>query len=222
MTWQRARTEEQIEQRVQDILSSAAKLYDSLPFDQISFSIIAKECSFTRSNLYRYFQTREEIYLELLRRDITNWRLDVERTFTGKTWKVTEFSDKWLDTLLAHPRMVKLLSIVHTTLEKNASQTSLTTYKSHMMAEYEPLINILTKALPFPNREAAVRFLIAQIALVIGAYPMWNVTTKQKIAMEAAGMETSSAYYRDICREGIQSLLLGILAGDSEKSPATT
>ena len=61
MTWERARSEEQIEYRVNEILKATAKLYEEHRFEEITFVMIAKEAGFTRSNLYRYFKTKEDI-----------------------------------------------------------------------------------------------------------------------------------------------------------------
>ena len=62
MTWVRARNEEQIEQRISEIVDATARLYESHRFEEITFAMIAKEADFTRSNLYRYFATKEDIF----------------------------------------------------------------------------------------------------------------------------------------------------------------
>jgi len=59
--WVRARSDEQIEQRINEIVDATARLYEENRFEDITFAMIAKEANFTRSNLYRYFQTKEEI-----------------------------------------------------------------------------------------------------------------------------------------------------------------
>jgi len=38
-----------------------------LSFEEITFVLIAKEAQFTRSNLYKYFNSKEEIFLEFIK-----------------------------------------------------------------------------------------------------------------------------------------------------------
>lgn len=54
MGWECARSEEQKEERVAGIIASTARLYKMHTFEEITFVLIAKEATFTRSNLYKY------------------------------------------------------------------------------------------------------------------------------------------------------------------------
>ncbi len=67
--------------------------------------MIAKEAGFTRSNLYRYFKTKEDIFLKLLAHDITVWRKDIAVTFIEDEETLSNFSTKWVELLLKHQRM---------------------------------------------------------------------------------------------------------------------
>jgi len=68
----------------------------------------------------------------------------------------------------------------------------------------------LSTALPFPSVEVADEFLTAQSYLVIGAYPMMNLTQKQKEAMQAIGMETNPENYRRRLVNATELLLQGL------------
>jgi AcrR family transcriptional regulator len=59
MTWQRSRSREQKEQRIAEIVDATARLYQKHSFEDITFALIAKEADFTRSNLYKCFNTKE-------------------------------------------------------------------------------------------------------------------------------------------------------------------
>ena len=62
--WIRARSKEQIEQRIEAILDAAGTVFQNVPYEKVTMLMIAKEAGSSRSNLYRYFKTREEIFLE--------------------------------------------------------------------------------------------------------------------------------------------------------------
>ena len=84
MGWERARTEAQKQQRVSEIIDATARLYKKHRFEEITFVAIAKEAKFTRSNLYKYFNTKEEIFFEFLKHDIILWRQDLDTTLQKK------------------------------------------------------------------------------------------------------------------------------------------
>ena len=84
MGWERARTETQKQQRISEILDAAARLYEAHRFEEITFVSIAREAKFTRSNLYKYFSSKEEIFLEFLKHDIILWRQDLVATLQKK------------------------------------------------------------------------------------------------------------------------------------------
>ena len=55
MEWKRARSDKHKEHRISEIVAATARLYKKHSFEEITFSSIAKEAKFTRSNLYKYF-----------------------------------------------------------------------------------------------------------------------------------------------------------------------
>ena len=52
--------------RKEEIIKACAKLYESMSFKEITIKEIGAETSFTRTSIYNYFETKEEIFLALL------------------------------------------------------------------------------------------------------------------------------------------------------------
>ena len=211
MDWVRARSDEQIEQRINEIVNATARLYEEHSFEDITFAMIAKEADFTRSNLYRYFQTKEDIFLELIKHDITVWREDILENFAGGNPSLHEVAVISVDLILKHKRMVKLFTILFTLLEPNSSLDALTAFKRKINEEIGMVAQFLSTVLQFPSVEAAAEFLSTQSYLAIGAYPMMDLTPKQIEAMETIGMETSPEYYRGRLVYALELLLRGYL-----------
>nr|WP_297290938.1 TetR/AcrR family transcriptional regulator [Oceanicoccus sp.] len=63
MNWQRARTNENKSKRKEAIYKAAFELFKKNGYDNVSFNGIAAEAGFTKSNMYRYFSSKEEIFL---------------------------------------------------------------------------------------------------------------------------------------------------------------
>jgi TetR/AcrR family transcriptional regulator len=207
--WVRARSDEQIEQRINEIVDATARLYQENRFEDITFAMIAKEADFTRSNLYRYFQTKEDIFLELIKHDIEIWRKDILENFAEATPSLHEVAKTSVNLILKHRRMVKLFTILFTLLEPNATLEALTAFKQKINEEIGMVAQFLSTVLAFPSVETAAEFLSTQSSLAIGAYPMMELTSKQIEAMGVIGMETSPEYYRERLVHAIELLLQG-------------
>ena len=58
-----------IEARKEEIISACEKLYQKMSFKEITIKEIGNATSFTRTSIYNYFHTKEEIFLALLQRE---------------------------------------------------------------------------------------------------------------------------------------------------------
>ena len=59
--WIRARTKQQKAELLQEIYVVARLQLNAKSFDSISFASISKQLSFSRANLYKYVQSKEDI-----------------------------------------------------------------------------------------------------------------------------------------------------------------
>ena len=55
--------------RKDEIINACASLYETMSFKDITIRDIANRTSFTRTSVYNYFQTKEEIFLALTQRE---------------------------------------------------------------------------------------------------------------------------------------------------------
>ena len=65
--YQRARSPQQKAERMSAIMDATETLFAQLPYHEINMGLIAKELGWSRSNLYKYAATQEEIFLALHR-----------------------------------------------------------------------------------------------------------------------------------------------------------
>ncbi|GLY32291.1 TetR family transcriptional regulator [Kineosporia sp. NBRC 101731] len=73
MTFQRARSEEQREIRRRAILDTATAMLDEMPVAEVSLNELSRRVGLAKSNVLRYFETREAVLLELLNRFVQEW-----------------------------------------------------------------------------------------------------------------------------------------------------
>src|SRR6201996_9304522 len=72
-TFQRARRPEQREARRQAILDAAKAMLVNEPTSEISLREISRRVGLATSNVLRYFDSREAIFLELLAQESATW-----------------------------------------------------------------------------------------------------------------------------------------------------
>lgn len=73
MTFQRARSEEQREVRRQTILDAAAAMLDEMPVADLTLNELSRRVNLAKSNVLRYFESREAVLLELLDAFMGRW-----------------------------------------------------------------------------------------------------------------------------------------------------
>src|ERR1700730_2249429 len=78
--FQRARSEEQREARRQAILGAAAAMLAEMPVAEVTLNELSRRAGLAKSNVLRYFESREAVLLELLDSAWQGWlvRLDKE------------------------------------------------------------------------------------------------------------------------------------------------
>src|ERR1700727_3624850 len=73
MVFQRARSEEQRAIRRQAILDAAAAMLEIMPVSEVTLTELSRRAGLAKSNVLRYFESREAILLELLDRATKLW-----------------------------------------------------------------------------------------------------------------------------------------------------
>ncbi len=211
-SWERARSDEQKQERVSEILKAVASLYEESEVDEINLAQIAKRAKFTRSNLYKYFESKEEIFLELIERDRAEWLVDLEKTFKGVHLNAAEFTATWVELHLRHERMTRLLTILNTVLEKNVTLEALIRFKKSYYEVEARVVEAITGVFPELSANLARDFFLSQLALTVGAYSFGNLNEKQLAAMKELGTSFEDEYFFELYANSIRALIESALA----------
>jgi len=161
MDWQRARTDDKKNERKEAIYQAAFTLFKKNGYDKVSFNAIAVEAGFTKSNMYRYFSSKEEIFLNVFANLFKLWFED----YCGRLQKfkqnedITLFSQAWVNSFLAQPKLLDLMPILFTSLEKNSSYQQLLEFKRLSMGLLYTVSLEISRIYPQIKNEKAFRFL---------------------------------------------------------------
>ncbi len=195
--------------RREEILAACAKLYESRSFKEITIKEIGAATSFTRTSIYNYFETKEEIFLALLQREYELWVEALNDVMARRdVMSRGELAGTLARTLTDRPRLLRLLSMNLFDMEANSRPERLAEFKLAFGASMEAVERMLAKYAPDMDGASRERFLYAFFPFIYGIYPYTSVTEKQRTAMERAGIPYvyQSAY--DLTCNCLEKLLI--------------
>ena len=203
-------SEELTSARKDEIINACAELYGTMGFREITIRDIGAKTSFTRTSIYNYFQTKEEIFLALLEREHRLWIADIEAVEReNETMSVESFAVALSSTLEKRKIMLKLMSMNLYDMECNSRLENLVEFKHAYADALVAIRRCLEKFFPRMTDEDVQGFLYAFFPFMFGIYPYTAVTEQQRTAMELAGVGYVRISVRELTRSFTAKLLQG-------------
>ena len=176
--------------RREEIVDACASLYETMCFKDITMKEIGKVTSFTRTAIYNYFHTKEEIFLALLQREYELWAADLEAMADAhEALTADELARELARSLEVRVRLLKLMSMNHFDMEANSRLERLVEFKTAYGASLRAVLRCLEKFCPAMTERDRQDLIYSFFPFVYGIYPYTMVTEKQRAAMEAAGID---------------------------------
>ncbi|MEV1091675.1 TetR/AcrR family transcriptional regulator [Streptomyces microflavus] len=218
--FRRARSEEQRAVRRQAILDTAAAMLTELPVAQVSLNELSRRVGLAKSNVLRYFESREAVLLELLGSAQRDWLAGLSEEFAtavDDAAPVAERADRvaavLADSLAARPVLCDLISAQAAVLERNVSAEVAAEYKRAAIANVMELGRLIGERVPELDAHRAGR-VAAGTLLVTGA--IWTHAQPSAAMLAAYEADPQLATLRldftATLREMLQVLLAGVLA----------
>ena len=194
--------------RREEIISACEKLYQTMSFKEITLKDIAGATSFTRTSIYNYFQTKEEIFLALMQKEYERWVEELDAMASDYTTMSAEaFSSMLAHSLEKRSMLLKLLSMNHFDMEENSRPECLVDFKRAYGASIEAMRRCLVKFFPDMDERARQGFLYAFMPFLYGIYPYTTVSAKQRQAMAEAKLDFVYMSVYDLSYNSIRTLL---------------
>jgi AcrR family transcriptional regulator len=188
MGFQRARSEEQREARRRAILTAAAAMLAEMPVSALTLNELSRRVGLAKSNVLRYFESREDVLLELLDRSAREWVAVLAReiaTGVDPAASVRVRTDRvaalFAASAAAHPELLDLFAAQGGVLEHNVSAAVVLRHKRAMYAALAAIAEVLTGAVPEVGEQAAA---VCEIAVTLAG--ALYVQTRQSAACAVA------------------------------------
>lgn len=215
VSFQRARRPQQQQLRRQAILDTAQELLGELPGQHISLREIARRLGGSKSGIVRYYQTREELFLELLDRARREWLDDLERRLpasqTDPDEAIDEIATVWAQSLAERPVLCELWSMLASVLERNASAEVIRAFKLRNHDDQLRLGRQIVARLPGLDDASAAELVNTCIVITIGLWPFANPAPEVLKATEDPRLASSRIDFAESFSRSVRVLIAGLL-----------
>lgn len=209
--YKRARRPGEKEARRAAILGAAARLVEGVDPQSVTLNAIAEEAGLSKPNLYRYFQSREEILLHLFLDDLRGFAAEVAGKLDGLPAGVAPetLADIQVEAYASRPRLCRFLGLIASVLEQNASERVLREVKVATLETARMLAAALHRAKPELSVEQCLWLNSMAALFVAGLWPPAHPSA----AVGALLREPEFEALRPDFRRDLRATILALLAG---------
>jgi AcrR family transcriptional regulator len=215
MNWQRARRPEQKAARRKAILDAARTLFSELPYDEISLNGIAREAGISKPNIYRYFSTREEIFLVIFEAELTaNTRSLIRKLKRIRSRDpVPGIARAWVDVSLKHRAFLALLPLLSLSVERNSSVEQIVRFKKASFKLFGELVQAHERLYPELSAERWSVVLQCAVSMMAGLWPFANPGENVRQALRHPEVNEPPWEFETLMVNGLTALIRGYTKG---------
>jgi AcrR family transcriptional regulator len=217
MEFRRARNDEQRSERRRAILQTTATMLTEMPVARLSLNELSRRVGLAKSNVLRYFESREAILLDLLNSELRDWIDELESSLAPIEANARERGDR-LGSVIATSMagrsvMCDLISAQASVLERNVSTQVALRYKRETAATIEPLTRLIAANLPELDQRNAYRLVVITFFTAGAAWPH-SQPSEALAAAYAADPVVAATFldFIDVIRETLQIAVSGLIA----------
>ncbi|RFU82365.1 TetR/AcrR family transcriptional regulator [Streptomyces triticagri] len=221
MTFKRARSEEQREIRRRAILDTAAAMLDEMPVAEVSLNELSRRVGLAKSNVLRYFESREAVLLELLDVFLERWLTELADELAagvdahaGPEERARELAEVLSRSLADRTVLCDLFGAQGGVLEHNVSVEVVKRHKRSSLARLTTMTDLVRRHVPELGAGAQLFCLMSLVSAgALSAYvpppPSLLAAYADEPALGALHLELDEAL-----RASFTATLLGALPRD--------
>ena len=201
-------TRELIERRKNEIVDACEKIYREKGFCGVTIKEISSETSFTRPAIYNYYETKDEILLDLLIREYEKWIAELEKISDHAGGMNTDsLTEALAESLSEREVLLRIQNMNLYEIEINSRVERLAEFKLRYKRTTEIIGTILKNAYTDASDEWRSHVGMTFAALLLGIYPFAFHTEKQIKAMKLADMPNDELTIAQIISNALRLML---------------
>jgi AcrR family transcriptional regulator len=200
------------------ILDVARAMLDEKNVADISLRELSDRVGLAKSNVLRYFDSREAIFLEVLDEEFQAWLADVEADLGRPRPQKPHYANEIrvattvADSLVDRSLLCELIGSMAGVLERNISFDFARDFKARASSRIAELAHLVARQLPWLPAEFTAFFAEAALTLAAGMYPFSVPTEPVRAAIADLGFPDPGERFGDGLRLGLVTWLIGAAA----------
>ena len=165
----RARSLQDKDLRRHHLIEAAAQLFAEGDFDSVTIARVAELAGVAKGTAYLYFATKEALFLELVRAELSGWfdalsqRLERMRS----SQPASAVPQAMARVVAQRPVLRRLLVLLHGVIEPHIDQATARAFKLYLADLLLRVSTLIARKIPGFTREDAVTLVLQNHALVI-------------------------------------------------------
>lgn len=200
------------QQRRADFLTAARRLFiqrQALP----AVADIAADTGLAKGTVYRYFQTKEQIFLALLSEDFASLFSQLEQVIAGLPQPLAAaaapFARDYLTLLQQSDSLLPLMALLNAVLEQNLPQQQLLAFKQQLARALQTLGAQLAVHFNGLTADRASQLLLHTYALTLGLYQSSHLPASVQLLLQQQGLTQLQRDFNTELLSAITQLWLG-------------
>ena len=200
------------------IMNSAREMLAEKDLAEISLRELSNRIGLAKSNVLRYFDSREAIFLEVLDEEFQAWLIDLGTRLGRPRARKANYANEIrvagavADSLVDRQLLCELLGSMAGVLERNISLDFARDFKARAMGRIAELAQLVARQLPWLPREFTEFFAEGALTLAAGMYPFSVPTEPVRAAIAELGFPDPGERFGDGLRIGLVTWLIGAAA----------
>ncbi len=195
------------EARRTEIMEACKQLYETMTFKEVNLKEIGKVTSFTRTSIYNYFESKEEIFLGIFEDEYVKWTSDLQRIIDEGVLSREKLAKKLAESLGKRKLMLKLLSVNLYDMEENSRIECLVSFKKAYGRSRYVLEELTKKNYPGIKKKELDEFIFTFLPFLHGVHPYAFATEKQLEGMKEAKIKYKETTIEKLVYTGLMKLL---------------
>jgi len=200
------------------IMSSAREMLGEKAVADISLRELSDRVGLAKSNVLRYFDSREAIFLEVLDEEFEGWLADVAARLGKPRARKANYANEIrvaaaiADSLVDRQLLCELIGSMAGVLERNISFDFARGFKARAMLRIAELAQLVATQLPWLSPEFTEFFAEGALTLAAGMYPFSVPTEPVRAAIAELGFPDPAERFGGGLRMGLATWLIGAAA----------
>ena len=200
--YQRARSDEEKNQRLSSILSAAESMFAENAYEACNLNVIAAAVGITKTALYRYFRSKELIFLEIYKHQLTEIVPSLQVCLQKK-------DAVGLSALLSsRPLFCRLSAILTTVLERPLTVAEARSFKLTVLQLLEPCVVTLVSEYGF-TPDAAAMWLMQLLVAVVGCWHVCHTSPMMNEALATPELACFQLNFDGLLQQQISMMMQG-------------